>query len=71
MTRFSIFFLMILFTSCNKKVSLHGKNQTSGNLFRSIIFDGCEYVEIDYGPKENRVYKLIHKENCQNSKRHD
>lgn len=71
MSRLIFFFILIIFTSCSKKVSLYRKNQTSGNIFKSIIFDGCEYVEIDYGVGENRVYRLIHKESCTNHKHHE
>lgn len=59
---------VLLFTSCSKKVSLYKINQTSGDLFKSVFIDGCEYVEIEYGPKDFRVYKLIHKDNCENHK---
>jgi hypothetical protein len=30
------------------------------------VFDGCEYLEYDYGLFDQRVYSLTHKGNCKN-----
>jgi hypothetical protein len=62
-------YLLILFFFFYNLVSCSiPKPQTIGstNLFRVIVFDDCEYYQIEYGIGEGRVYKLIHKEDCKN-----
>ena len=61
-----IFFISYLFVSCNSPSHIINKKQTSGDLFRTIIFANCEYVQIEYGIGEDRVYRLIHKDSCKN-----
>lgn len=36
--------------------------------FNYITIDSCEYIEVDYGVAERRVYSLTHKGNCKNHK---
>ena len=63
------FFFLILFTYSSCVSRLHkslDKKQTSGDLFKTITFGNCEYVQIEYGIGEGRVYRLIHKESCKN-----
>jgi hypothetical protein len=45
------------------------KNIGSTSLFREVLFDGCEYYQVEYGIGEGSVYQLIHKENCKNHSR--
>jgi hypothetical protein len=66
---FKLLFLFLVFNlliSCNLKIHSTNKKQTSGDLFKTITFGNCEYVQIEYGIGEGRVYRLIHKESCKN-----
>ena len=40
----------------------------TGNIgdYNIKVIDGCEYVELDKGGGESRVYSLTHKGNCIN-----
>ena len=40
------------------------KNVTTGKNYNIKTIDSCEYIEIDYGFVDNRVYSLTHKGNC-------
>jgi hypothetical protein len=31
-----------------------------------VIIDGCEYITVDQGIAENRVFSMCHKGNCNN-----
>lgn len=61
-----LFFIFNLLISCSPKIHSTNKKQTSGDLFKTITFGNCEYVQIEYGIGEGRVYRLIHKESCKN-----
>ncbi len=65
------FFFLIMLTSCSCVSKFHLRTpfkQTSGDLFKTINFDGCDYVQVEYGIEEYSSYQLIHKENCRNHK---
>ena len=61
-----LFLIFNLLISCSPNIYPTNKKQTSGDLFTTIIFGNCEYVQIEYGIGEGRVYRLIHKESCKN-----
>ena len=61
-----LFLVFILLISCNSKILSTNNKQTSGDLFKTITFVNCEYVQIEYGIGGSRVYRLIHKESCKN-----
>ena len=41
------------------------KTSMSDNYVVKVI-DGCEYIEVDKGMMEYRIYSLTHKGNCNN-----
>jgi hypothetical protein len=61
-------YLLSFFFICNLLSCSIPKHKTIGssNLFREVLFDGCEYYQVEYGIGEGRVYQLIHKDNCKN-----
>jgi hypothetical protein len=61
-----LFSIFNLFISCHSSYHLKSKKQTSGDLFKTITFGNCEYVQVEYGIGESRVFRLIHKESCKN-----
>jgi hypothetical protein len=61
-----LFLIFDLLICCTPKIHSTNKKQTSGDLFKTITFGNCEYVQIEYGIGEGRVYRLIHKESCKN-----
>jgi len=34
--------------------------------FSTVVIDGCEYIEKDYGILDHRIYGITHKGNCKN-----
>ena len=61
-----LFLIFNLLISCYPIVHIKNNKQTSGDLFKTITFGNCEYVQIEYGIGEGRVYRLIHKYSCKN-----
>jgi len=59
-----LFLIFNLLVSCTSTIHSTNKKQTSGDLFRTITFANCEYVQIEYGIGEGRVFQLIHKSDC-------
>lgn len=62
MKRLVLSFLVLGFFSCQSPSG----ERTKGNGFNYITIDDCEYIEVDYGIAESRVYSLTHKGNCKN-----
>ena len=62
-----MFFYLFIFLSCNSKITKKSSfKETSGTLFKTIKFGDCDYVQIEYGIGEGRVYFLVHSESCKN-----
>jgi hypothetical protein len=36
--------------------------------YRIIAIDNCQYIEVEYGISESRIYSLTHKGDCNNPK---
>lgn len=40
--------------------------QRPGESYRTVVIDGCQYIEVDAGVAQCHVYSLTHKGNCTN-----
>ena len=53
---------VVFFLGCE---SPKGENTVhTGKDYSIKTIDSCEYIEVDYGFVDNRVYSLTHKGNC-------
>ncbi|HHX69472.1 MAG TPA: hypothetical protein GX708_15680 [Gallicola sp.] len=48
----------IIFFGCNRST------ETSNGDYVTKVIDSCEYIEVDSGIFDQRVYSLTHKGNC-------
>ena len=63
-------FFIILLSSCAPSGKEHirkDNNTKPSEDYRVVVIDGCEYIEVENGIPEDRIYSLTHKGNCNNS----
>lgn len=62
----NIFFvlgLLLFLTSCSTNV---GDVNREGDGYKIVVIDQCEYIQVNDGLGNTRVYSLTHKGNCSN-----
>jgi hypothetical protein len=56
--------LVAILTSCESPVK-NVEHTTQPNVgYNIVVIDSCEYIEVDYGIFDQRIYSLTHKGNC-------
>lgn len=58
--------IILIACICFSCESPKGEGVVQRDNFTIKTIDGCEYIEVDYGILDNRVYSLTHKGNCSN-----
>lgn len=62
---------VFLFVGCynpdGKEIRIENNNTKPNANYRIVQIDGCEYIEVEDGTLQTRVYSLTHKGNCKNS----
>lgn len=59
---FACILLLFMLTGCPKPET--ASREGSGKNYNIIVIEECEYIEVDLGVIDNRVYSLTHKGNC-------
>lgn len=56
----------LLLIGCGESQIEDSKIVEKKQSYNVIEIDGCEYIEVDSGILDNRIYSLTHKGNCKN-----
>lgn len=64
MKMFFVVLVAILFFGCTDTIDAPKKE--TGRGYSIILIDGCEYIVVDEGFGNHRVYAIAHKGDCKN-----